>query len=199
MKRTRRFVLLALVLSAAFFPAGGVFAGGPLSGKKILMIIAPRNFQDIEYSAAKTTFENAGASITLASNKKGTAKGMSGTMVPVSNGLGDVKASDYDAVVFIGGPGSTVFWDDPKAQAIAREAVFSRKVLAAICLAPVTLARAGVLGGKNCTVWPDAQGKLKEKGCRYVDRPVVTDGKIVTGNGPDAAQAFARAVVAALR
>ena len=40
---------------------------------------------------------------------------------------------------------------------------------------------------------------LAEKGANYKEDPVVSDGKIVTGNGPEAAEAFANEVVKKLR
>jgi len=112
--------------------------------------------------------------------------------------LTDVAADDYDAMVFIGGTGAKEYWDDPNAQQLAREAVRQGKLLAAICLAPVTLARAGVLDGKRATVWPDQQGELRKAGGTYEGERVVVDGKLVTGSGPEAAQEFADALVKAL-
>lgn len=196
MKKALVSAIAVLVFWGFVLPA---VAGGPLSGRKILMIIAPEDFQDHEYGVARKAFEEAGAAVVAASTRKGTAKGMEGAKVQVAKTLAEVKSVDFEAVVFIGGPGSTVFWDDPAAHAIAREAAAKKKVLGAICLAPVALARAGVLKGKNATVWPDSADDLKKMGARYVSKAVVTDGRIVTGNGPDAAAAFAGAIVGLLR
>ncbi len=194
-------VLALFVLCTAAFFVSPALSAGPLSGKKVALVIAPRNFQDREYDAVKKALDAAGASVTVASSQKGAARGMDGAEVLVTRLLKEVKASDFDAVVFIGGPGVIVLWGDSAAQALARDAAAKKKPLGAICLAPVILARAGVLKGKACTVWPDAKavGELKKNGGRYADKPVVTDGLVVTGNGPDAAPAFAQALVSLMK
>ena len=93
----------------------------------------------------------------------------------------------------------TEYWDNKTAHDIARNAINKNKILAAICIAPVTLANAGVLEGKKATVWKDVVDKLKAKGVNYTGSDVEIDGKIITGNGPDAAQKFGEALVAALK
>jgi protease I len=60
-----------------------------------------------------------------------------------------VHAADYDVIVFVGGYQYDA--DDPEAHRIAQEAVAERKLLAAICIAPITLAKAGVVEGKRVT------------------------------------------------
>ena len=69
----------------------------------------------------------------------------------------------------------------------------SAKVVAAICLAPVVLARAGILKGKKATYFnsPVSFREMKAGGAVLVDKAVVTDGRIVTANGPAAAAEFA--------
>src|SRR3989344_326100 len=77
---------------------------------------------------------------------------------------------------------------------IARKTIEAGKKLAAICIAPTILARAGVLKGKRATAWTSALNKksidiLKENGAEYVDKPVVED-EIITANGPESAEEF---------
>ncbi|PIR71487.1 MAG: hypothetical protein COU43_02395, partial [Candidatus Nealsonbacteria bacterium CG10_big_fil_rev_8_21_14_0_10_37_25] len=78
------------------------------------------------------------------------------------------------------------------------------KVLASICISPVILAKAGVLKGKKATVWSSPMDKvpvriLEENEAIYQDKSVVADGKIVTANGPAAAEKFAKAIITALK
>ncbi|MEK7136703.1 MAG: DJ-1/PfpI family protein, partial [Patescibacteria group bacterium] len=78
-----------------------------------------------------------------------------------------------------------------------------RFMLGAICIAPTILARAGVLRGKKATVWDPSTGSgqvalptpsqvLRECGAQYTGEAVTVDGKIVTANGPAAAEEFGR-------
>ena len=44
--------------------------------------------------------------------------------------------------------------------------------------------------GKRATVFYSERDRLRAQGARYVRKPVVVDGLIVTGSGPDAADQF---------
>lgn len=171
---------------------------GDLSGKKVLMVIAGKDFRDEEYREPRRILEAAGAKITVASTTTKLVKGMLGMTAQPDVLVSDVKAAEYDAVLFIGGMGSTEYWDSRVAHALARDTVSSGKVLGAICFAPVTLANAGLLTGKKATVYPSESSKLQKAGANYTTDPVARDGNIITGDGPTSAEAFAKAIVTAL-
>jgi len=202
MARMVKFSVMAAVLGSIVLGGwtGGIMAadqaGPKLEGCKIAMIIAYRDFRDEEFKAPQKVFTDEGAAVTVFSSKTGKAYGMLGATVPVDQAIADLKVDEFDAVVFVGGAGvKDEYWNNAAAQAIAKQAVEKDKVLGAICIAPVVLANAGVLEGKQCTVWSDVSGEVKKKGGQVAGKPVVVDGKIVTGNGPDASKAFALAVV----
>jgi len=62
----------------------------------------------------------------------------------------------------------------------------------------MTLANAGLLKGRKATIWKDAVADFKTKGVVYTGKAVETDGKIITGSGPEAAEAFGKALAEAL-
>lgn len=162
------------------------------------MIIAPENFRDEELAEPKAIFENAGITVTVASRNCETARGMLGATADVDKDIADVNVADYDAVVFVGGTGATVYFNDPTAHQIAKDAASQGKVLAAICFSPSTLANAGVLEGKKATVFSSEADNLKAKGAEYTGADVEQDGKIITGNGPGAATKFGKTILNAL-
>ncbi len=166
--------------------------------KKVLIIIAQLGYQDHEYSAPKEILENAGIKVITASKKQGFAEGSLGGKTKVELALSGVKVMDYDAVVFIGGPGAVAYQQDKEAQKIAQEAVLQRKILAAICIAPTILAYSGVLQEKKATVWNLDKKQsvlLESKGASYTGKDVTVDGKIITANGPVAAEKFGKEIL----
>ncbi|MEM2868886.1 MAG: DJ-1/PfpI family protein [Thermoplasmata archaeon] len=174
------------------------------AGKKVLMVIAPKDFRDEELLETRRELESAGARVTLASTTLSEVRAMFGARAKPDILLKDAKAKDYDAVVFVGGSGSQVYFGDPVAHSLARDAASAGKVVAAICIAPSILAKAGLLKGKKATVWDDkgASGpfsaNIKNGGGVLVAQDVVRDGNIITANGPQAAQKFGRTIVEAL-
>ncbi len=172
---------------------------GEIMAKNILMVVAPANFRDEECLEPKKIFESKGMNVTIASKNVSKAKGSLGASVNVNLDISKVNVSNYDAVVFVGGPGATVYFNDTAAQKIAKDAVKQGKILGAICIAPAILANAGVLEGKNATVFPSENSTLKAKGANYTGADVTVDGRIITANGPAAAKKFGNAVADALR
>ena len=169
------------------------------SEKKVLFIIAPVNFRDEEYLYPREILEQEGIKVSVASKSLDEARGMLGARVEPDLLLSEVKVEEYDAIVFVGGIGAKVYWNDEEALRICQEAVSEGKILAAICIAPVTLAHAEVLEGVKATVWPSEKDQLVEKGAVYTGREVEVDGKVITGNGPDAARDFGNKILEALK
>lgn len=172
---------------------------GTLTGKKVLMVIASQQFRDEEYQKPRELLEKSGASVTVASSVLQEATGMLGLKVKPDILLQDARMQDFDAVVFVGGMGATEYWDNPVAHALARSAYEAGKPTTAICLAPMILANAGLLKGKRATIWADASKDFKTQGVVYTGKPVERDGKLITGSGPAAAEAFGEALVEALQ
>jgi protease I len=171
---------------------------GKLDGRRVLVVIASKNFRDEEYHVPRKMLEENGARVTVACSKLDPAKGMLGAVVKPDLLLKDAKAADYDAVVFVGGSGSPEYWNDATAHALAKAFHEKGKPTTAICLAPVTLAKAGLLKGRKATVWSDAQKELKAAGASLQTQGCVSDGNLITADGPQSAEAFGSALVKAL-
>lgn len=171
-----------------------------LDGKKIVMIIAFRDFRDEEYFVPREILKKVGVEIKTASNKKGVAVGADGGEVNVDLLISEIDVADFDAIIFVGGPGCLSALDNEYSYRIIREAVSQDKILAAICISPVILAKAGVLKGKKATVWTSPLDKngmeiLQKEGAIYQEEPVVVDGKIITANGPQSAKLFGEKIL----
>ena len=171
-----------------------------LKDKKIAQIIAFRDFRDEEYFIPHNVFLASGVQVKTFSNSGGVAIGVEGGEAKVDDLIDNLDVSDFDAVVFSGGSGCLKALDNDKSYEIIHEVVSENKVLGAICISPVILAKAGVLEGRKSTVWYSALDKsaikiLRENGAEFVDENVVRDGNIVTANGPRSAKEFAQEIL----
>ncbi len=170
---------------------------------KIAIIIAFKDFKDEEYFTPQRIFDDAGAEIKVVSDELGTAQGADGGEEKVDIKLSELNVSDFDAVVFVGGPGALGRLDNQDSYRIAKEAIEQNKILAAICISPTILAKAGVLQGKKATVWTNPMKKepkeiLEKNGAVFQDESVVQDGNIITANGPSAVEEFGKKIVEVL-
>jgi len=121
--------------------------------KKVVMIIAEVGFRDEELRHPQDILEKNGIEVKIASTTTDYVKGMLGMKVRPDVIFKYLNPDDYDAIIFVGGGGATQYWDDPIAHKLAQEALSKNRIVAAICIAPVILARAGILKGKKATVF----------------------------------------------
>lgn len=173
---------------------------------RVLMVVPQSQIADVEYSVPRAALEEAGAHITVASLSTEEATGKVLRLKP-DLAIDAAQAGDYDAIAVIGGWGTMYqLWDHPGLRQLLREADRENKLIAAICAAPVVLARAGLLKGRDATGSPDVKKgdqvmrkELVALGANYRDdQLVVVDGRLITGNGPQSSQAFAATLVQAL-
>jgi len=171
-----------------------MIARKPVAGKALL-VIAPKDFRDEEYFETRRALEDKGISVVTASKGVSEARGMLGGKARVDMDISLADADAFDAVVFIGGTGAHAFFNDPAAHRLAASAFEKGRIVAAICIAPVILANAGILQGKKATVWGGVYStQIEAGGADYTGEDVVTDGSVITANGPDAARDFGRRI-----
>jgi protease I len=172
-----------------------------LTGKKVLMVIPHTQFRDEEFFQPKKIFETEGATVTVASTSVRTCHGTQGGTVQSQIAIADAKAEDFDAIVICGGPSTPDFlWTDKKLPELAAAMSAAGKVVAAISLATVVLAKAKLLAGKKATVYflPQAIQELKAAGATYVMDPLVIQEKLILAEGPTESAQFGQAISAAL-
>ncbi len=166
-----------------------------VSSKGVLFVVAPDMFRDEEFIHPKEVLESAGVRVFVASKGVNVAKGRFGAAVKVDIDISKAKASDYDAVIFVGGPGAAIYFNDSAAIRLAEDAYKRCKVLAAICIAPSILANAGVLKLHKATCFPSEEPNVSVKSKEYTGKDVEVDGTIITANGPSAARKFGQEIL----
>jgi protease I len=167
--------------------------------KPILFIVAPHDFQDFEYAIPKSILEKEGIITQTASTRK-QAKGKYGKSAPIDLLLEKVNPEDYEGVILIGGPGASIFIDDKKTHSLLQDFFKAQKLTAAICISPLTLAKAGVLKNQKATIHESYQKELKKmKDITVLNQNVVQSDNIITACGPQAAQEFGEQILAYLK
>lgn len=166
---------------------------------KVLMIIAQEGFRDEEFFEPRDILIKNGIEVKVASQEMKMAHGKLGGSVMPDLTVSDADVDDFEAVIFVGGPGAAVYLDDPIAHKLAKDFYAAGKIVAAICMAPSILANAGLLENKKATAFPNEKANLKAHGANFTGAMVEVDGKIVTACGPEAAKEFGEKIVELLK
>ena len=120
-----------------------------------------------------------------------------GTKIIVDKLYTEINIENYDVLVLPGGPGykeMTKFKDMDK---ILDHFFSNDKVVAAICGGPTILASRGYLKGKEAICFPTLQKDLI--GAKIIDKPVITDGNIITARNSFAGIHFGIEIIRKLK
>lgn len=162
-------------------------------------IFLATGFEEIEALATADVLRRAGMEVTIVSIHKDRAvTGANGITAMADVIFEGVDFSDADWLICPGGmPGAeNLYKFQPLAHLLKAHAAAGGRI-AAICAAPaVVLAQLGLLDGKNATCYPGFEPMLTAHGAKHQSGRVVTDGNIVTANGPSSALPFAYTIAA---
>lgn len=164
-----------------------------LGSKKIIMILAPENFRDEEYFDTRDALERKGVDVDVASIANPAISAIDKREVKIDQMLPDIS-DEYDGIVFVGGGGAKIYFDNQTALNLAMKYYEDGKIVAAICIAPIILGHAEIMKDKKATCWEGAAKDLEDFGVEYSGKAVEVDGKIITANGPKASGEFGETI-----
>jgi protease I len=163
--------------------------------KRVVFITSPKNFRDEEYYKPKNILVNMGIEVITASIKTGELTGKFGLKTTSTLLIENINHDNFNAIVYIGGNGANIFFNNKHALKLVNDFYKQHKPIAAICIAGVILANAGVLKGKRATVFIDAKKSIIEMGAIYTGSSLEIDENIITANGPEVAELFGKAIL----
>lgn len=167
--------------------------------KRILFILAPKDFRDEEFFGPRDILDKNGFKTEIANSTGTTSRGVLGGRAEPNLTLDKVSVNDYDAVVFVGGAGCTVYFNNKKAINIAKEAYFKGRLVCSICLATGILANAGLLRDKKATGFSSTKEMVEKDGGIFTGKDVEISGRIITASGPKSAAEFGRTIANELK
>lgn len=163
---------------------------------KVLVPLAD-GCEELEAVTIIDLLRRAGIEVVSAGLKPGVVKASRGVQLVPDLTLDRALQDDYDMVVLPGGmPGADHLKADPRILQLLKDMAAAGKYTAAICAAPMVLAEAGVLDGRQATSYPGFLDGLP--GVTVSAAAVVRDGKVLTSRGPGTAMDFALALIETL-
>jgi protease I len=166
-----------------------------LAGARVAILIEDL-FEDAEVTAPRDALVAEGAEVVIVGPVAGKVHaGKRGGEVTADIAAGTAAARDFDAVIVPGGYAPDKMRMRHAMVDLIRDAMAAGKPVAAICHGPQVLINANVLRGRTLTCWPSIAVDVKNAGGRYVDKPVVEDGNLITSRKVDDLGVFTEALI----
>jgi protease I len=170
-----------------------------LEGLKVAVLVAD-GFEQVEVTRPLKHLLKHGAVVDIVSLHRGRIRGINllypGIELRVNRTVGEVNASDYDALVIPGGFINPDFLrQSEKAKMLVTAFDVAGKPIATLCHGPWVLISAGLVHDRKLAAWPGIQDDIRNAGGTWVDEPLVRDGNWVTSRSPLDLLQFERGMV----
>lgn len=165
------------------------------SKNSFLFFLPKKDFNEEEYTVIRKRLLKASKQVFITSDDHFVCSGSKGMKVKSDISFFNINEKNFEAFILIGGTGSRNYWKNESLHKIIKKFFDAKKIVAAICSSPITLAKAGILQNKKATCFSEDRLELINSGIDYQDRNVVVDGNIVTANDAKSALQFAEAVL----
>lgn len=160
---------------------------------KNVLVIMHTGFEEMEAIVPIDLMRRAGLEVTVASaDEKLELVGRDNIKIICDCPLSSVVKKSFDCVMIPGGPGVMPLRKNKTVQDIIIAQNAAKKIVAAICAAPLILKDAGIITGKKVTGYTSIKEEIPDL---IEDKAVVIDGNIITSRGPATAFAFGFAII----
>ena len=169
----------------------------------ILLVIPQNRFCDQQLSELKSTFDEVSMKTIILSKLGNEAVGEEKTRIIPDGILVDwdkkiLHKKNYDAVVVVGGKGAkNSIWNDPILPQILTDHFRAGKIVGALGLSVVSLARAGLLSRRDAST-PNNKNcirELEEAGAFVVDEPLTSADNVVTAADNSSGKLFGKEIL----
>ena len=155
----------------------------------VYILLAP-GFEEMEALVPADLLRRAGIDVALVSPEGEFIPGGHNIIVKADMNLSQVRLEDMQMLMLPGGGvGVANLGNDPRVEALVKQAHEQDKNLCAICAAPSLLSKWGVLEGKKAVCYPSWSDRIPGADNQPGEKLAV-DGKIVTGQAAGASFEF---------
>ena len=167
----------------------------PLRGRRVVIFVE-HDYDHLDLDTTRATLAGAGATVQIVGPIQGqTYRSRDGQQIAAEVAASALRINDVDAIVIPGGYAADKIRLRHAMVDLVRDAVAAGKPVAAMDHGASVLINAKALSGRLITCWPSIAVDAKNAGARYVDRPVVEDGCVITSRKSDDLPFFTGAII----
>lgn len=195
------FLLWAHILLSQPGPGSNLVLSRELQPETVVVFIPHNLFRDDELNTTVRILERHNIPFIIVSTETTAAQGIDGLIIKPQRLVSEIKPVQFSAFVLVNGSGIAPYWQDTTLWQCCREFFAAGRPIVALELAPLILARAGLLKNRNATVYPDYYtiGILRENGARHRFGDLIQDDIIITTSKAEHTGKAIRRLVAILR
>ena len=161
---------------------------------KTALVLFAQGSEELEAVTVVNILRRGGIAVTLAGLSSGALQGARGITITPDTALDAVLHDSFDMIVLPGGqPGTNHLKADTRVLELVNAMAKQGKLVAAICAAPMVLAAARLLDGKQATCYPGSLDSFSSVHLKTA--AIVEDGNLITSRGPGTAMDFALLLV----
>lgn len=159
----------------------------------MVYLILADGFEDIEAVATVDILRRCGIQVELLSiTGKRVITGAHGLVTKVDTLFRKNHIIRPEALILPGGlRGAQTMAENNVLRLTLQQQAYQGSLIAAICAAPMVLAKAGILNNRHATIYPSMQSNFDATTIYHPEAFVVKDGHIITAQGPAATPLFA--------
>lgn len=166
---------------------------------KRVALLLEDEFEDADVTGTRDLLRSSGVEVVTVGPIGGrTYRGRKGLEVEAEVAAAQARAADFDGVLIPGGYAPDKIRMRHAMTDLVRDMLAAGKPVAAIDRGAQVLISVKAVSGRLITCWPSIAIDIKNAGGRYVDRPVVEDGAVITARKADDVPHFAAAILKAL-
>lgn len=170
-----------------------------MNRKSVLLLLPQINFNEKEFLTIKKKLQNRSINLFIASLKKEACRGEKNLIVFPDVDLFNIKSSNFEALVMIGGKGCYELAENESILRIVKNFFEKKKIIGAICGAPFILAKAGILTDKKIACHPSIKNYLNNFSAIVLPLDIVKDENIITAKDENCSEAFADTILEELK
>lgn len=160
----------------------------------MLYILLADGFEEVEAIAPLDVLRRADMEVKTVGVTGRSVTGAHGIEIKADLSIEDVRETIPDGVILPGGmPGTLNLQKNADVQTLLQTCFAQKKLIAAICAAPMIIGELGMLSGKRATCFPGFEDSLND--AILLDDGVVRDGSFITAKGAGVALKFGAAIV----
>ena len=154
--------------------------------RKRVALLVEDEFEDADVAGTSDLLRSAGVDVVVVGPIEGRVyRGRKALEMTAQVAAGKARAADFDGVLIPGGYAPDRMRMRHAMLDLVRDTIAAGKPVAAIDRGAQLLISVKAVGGRTITCWPSIAIDIKNAGGRYVDRPVVEDGCVITARKAD--------------